>query len=407
MKAGWEVVALEDVCEFLDRRGLTPEKLGSRFVSDGYRVISAKNIKGRNIDTANGEQRFVDESTYRRWMNSPLLADDVLLTSEAPLGEPAYVDQELSWCLGQRLFGVRTKKSKLFGRFLFYAFQASPVRDDMLARATGATAQGIRQSELRKVALPLPPLAEQQRIVAILDEAFAGIATARADTEQNRQNACALFESHLQAIFSQRGEGWVEKSLGKMATFRNGINFTKSSKGEPIKILGVKNFQDNYWAPLDDLDSVIPDGTLPVIDTLQQNDLVFVRSNGNPELIGRSLLIGEISERTTHSGFTIRARLHTSEISPTYLCHFLKSSNAHREMIEGGNGANIKSLNQGTLSRLVIPFPSSDTEQAWIVGQLEDLQAETQHLESLYQRRLEALDELKKSLLYRAFSGQL
>jgi type I restriction enzyme S subunit len=153
---GWKNVTLGEVCEFLDRRGVTPEKLGSQFRSDGFRVISAKNIKGREIDPTIGEQRFVDEPTYRRWMKSPLLADDVILTSEAPLGEPAYVEEELKWCLGQRLFGVRSDKSKLQGRFLFYAFQASPVRDDMLSRATGATAQGIRQSELTKVELHSP-----------------------------------------------------------------------------------------------------------------------------------------------------------------------------------------------------------------------------------------------------------
>lgn len=101
MSTGWAVVALEEVCEFLDRRGLTPEKLGSSFISEGFRVISAKNIKGRSIDITVGEQRFVDESTYQRWMSSPLLVDDVILTSEAPLGEPAYMEQELKWCLGQ------------------------------------------------------------------------------------------------------------------------------------------------------------------------------------------------------------------------------------------------------------------------------------------------------------------
>ena len=87
MKKEWPFVPLNDVCEFLDRRGVTPEKLGSKFVSSGFRVISAKNVKGQKLDIDVGEQRFVDESTYRKWMKSPLLKDDVLLTSEAPLGE--------------------------------------------------------------------------------------------------------------------------------------------------------------------------------------------------------------------------------------------------------------------------------------------------------------------------------
>lgn len=191
-----------------------------------------------------------------------------------------------------------------------------------------------------------------------------------------------------------------------MAAFRNGINFTKSSKGTPIKILGVKDFQNHFWAPFEDFDSIVPEGVVPDTDTLEEGDIVFVRSNGNPDLIGRCLLIGELQERTTHSGFTIKARLQTNEVMPAYLCHFLKSKGTRQEMIDGGNGANIKSLNQGTLSRIVVPFPSLD-KQAEIVRRLENIQSETQRLESLYQQKLAALDELKKSLLHRAFSGQL
>jgi len=154
------------------------------------------------------------------------------------------------------------------------------------------------------------------------------------------------------------------------------------------------------------LDLINPDGAVPEADTLQKDDIVFVRSNGNPELIGRCLLIGEVSERTTHSGFTIKARLQTKEVLPTYLCHFLKSGRTRREMIEGGNGANIKSLNQGTLSRIIIPFPSL-AGQKQIVQRLEEIQEENQRLESIYQQKLTALHNLKKSLLHQAFSGAL
>ena len=109
----------------------------------------------------------------------------------------------------------------------------------------------IDTDALRLIAFPLPPLPEQQRIVGILDEAFDGIATAKANAEKNLQNARALFESHLQAVFTQRGEGWVNQRLCEVATFRNGINFTKSSRGESVRIVGVKDFQNDYWAPLE------------------------------------------------------------------------------------------------------------------------------------------------------------
>lgn len=286
-------------------------------------------------------------------------------------------------------------------RFLYYLLKTL----DLPSLAKGVK-PGINRNEVYSQITKIPPLHEQRRIVSILDEAFEGIATAKATAEKNIQNARVLFESHLQSVFTQRGEGWGDGRLGDLATFRNGINFTKSSLGDSVKIVGVKDFQNNFLAPLDNLDTVTTDGKLPDSDTLKENDLLFVRSNGNMELIGRCLLVGAVAEKITHSGFTIRARLHSTSLTPKYLCHFLKSNNARREMIDSGIGTNIKSLNQATLSALVIHFPSS-AMQARIVCQLEALNIETQRLESIYQCKLAALQELKKSLLHQAFTGLL
>jgi type I restriction enzyme S subunit len=278
--------------------------------------------------------------------------------------------------------------------------------EDLLRFASGSVHQTIYFPEAKAFHVCVPPPPEQRRIVGILDEAFEGMAAAKANTEKNLQNAHALFESHLQSVFTQGGEGWLHKPLGELASFRNGINFTKSSRGESVKIVGVKNFQQNFWAPLDGLDAVTTEGALPDSDLLKENDVLFVRSNGNMELIGRSVLVGQIAEKITHSGFTIRARLTADVVDARYLCHFLKSNHARRKMIEGGIGTNIKSLNQTTLAKLVVPLPST-AQQARIAAQLEAIDADTQRLGALYERKLDALDALKKSMLHQAFTGQL
>ncbi len=196
MAGEWLKVPLEHlVHEIVDRRGVTPLKLGSDFVSSGYRVISAKAIKGRCVDLSADEPRFVNEATFRKWMKTPLRSDDVILTSEAPLGEPAYVRQDVEWCLGQRLFGIRTRKERLHGRFLFYALQSEQVRHDLLSRATGTTAQGIRQTELRLVQIPLPPLPEQRAIAHILGTLDDKIELNRRMSETLEAMARALFKS--------------------------------------------------------------------------------------------------------------------------------------------------------------------------------------------------------------------
>ncbi len=192
----WPTLPLEEMVEnIFDRRGVTPTKLGSDFISAGHRVISAKLIKGSRIDLSADEPRFVNAATYKKWMSSPLQEDDVIMTSEAPLGELAWVRQKLEWCLGQRLFGIRTDKKKLNGRFLFYALQSETVRNDLISRATGTTVTGIRQSELRKVAIPLPPLPEQKRIAGILGALDDKIELNRKMNETLEQMAKALFKS--------------------------------------------------------------------------------------------------------------------------------------------------------------------------------------------------------------------
>jgi type I restriction enzyme S subunit len=192
----WGAAPLGELAEdILDRRGVTPLKLGSDFVSAGHRVISAKLVKSGRIDLHADEARFVDGATYKRWMRTPLLGDDVILTSEAPLGEVAYVTAANDWVLGQRLFAIRTDKRRLHGRFLYYALQSEPVIHELQSRATGTTAQGIRQSELRRVKVPLPPLAEQRAIAHILGTLDDKIELNRRMNETLEEIARALFKS--------------------------------------------------------------------------------------------------------------------------------------------------------------------------------------------------------------------
>ena len=145
---------------------------------------------------------------------------------------------------------------------------------------------------------------------------------------------------------------------------------------------------------------------LSELDVLKSGDILTVRSNGNLKLIGRCILASKVPEKVSHSGFTIRIRLTDRRLLPQFLCHFMKCSSAKRRLIEGGTGTSIKSLSQQTLSSLVVPFPPID-EQQLLVAKLDSIAAETQRLESVYQRKLTALDTLKSSLLHQAFSGHL
>lgn len=196
MEISWPSRLLEDLVDcILDRRGVTPIKLGSTFKDSGHRVISAKVIKGGIVDLSADDARFVDDLTYAKWMRTPLDAGDVILTSEAPLGEVAYLPRKVDWCLGQRLFAIRAESRVLEGRFLYYAMQSSFVKHELLSRASGTTVHGIRQSELRKISVPLPPLSEQRAIATMLGALDDKIELNRKMSATLEAMARALFKS--------------------------------------------------------------------------------------------------------------------------------------------------------------------------------------------------------------------
>ena len=405
MKNGWSTKMLADACEVFADGDWVESKDQS---PGGIRLIQTGNVGEGVFKDRCEKARYISEPTFKRLRCTEIFKGDCLISRlPDPVGRSSILPD-----IGERMITavdctiVRFDQKQLIPEFFKYFSQSLDYLKAVEAETTGTTRKRISRSKLGQVAIPVPPLPEQQRIVGILDEAFGGIATAKANAAKNLQNARALFESHLQSVFTQRGQGWVEKPLGDLATFRNGINFTKDSKGERIKIVGVRNFQKYFSAPLDDLDTVTIDGKLGELDSLMQDDILAVRSNGNIELIGRTLLVGKVSEKISHSGFTIRIRLSNGSVLPKYVCHFMKSTSSRKRLADGGTGTNIKSLNQGMLSALAIPFPSIPAQKI-LVEKLESISAETQSLARLYERKLAALEALKKSLLHQAFIGQL
>lgn len=148
------------------------------------------------------------------------------------------------------------------------------------------------------------------------------------------------------------------------------------------------------------------DANLKEIDILRKGDILTVRSNGNKELIGRCLLANELSEKTSHSGFTIRIRIEKEDIYPQFIVHYLKSKELRKQLAESGGGISISSLNQQGLSLIIINFPTFLKQKA-IVANIDEIAFETQRLEAIYRQKISALKELKQSILQKAFTGEL
>lgn len=188
---------------------------------------------------------------------------------------------------------------------------------------------------------------------------------------------------------------WKKTKLGDLAIFRNGINYSKENFGKGLKVINVKDFQDYSFANFGELDEINPEGVLKEEDLLKNNDIIFVRSNGNRELIGRSLFIRNCNEKISHSAFSIKLRFTSNLVYPLFYAYLFRTSLIRQTLSSQGNGTNISNLNQGILTNLEVPLPPLPAQRKIVAI----LSAYDELIEN-NTRRIEILEEMA-CLLYR------
>ncbi len=196
MSSKWTKATIADVLELvIDHRGKTPKKLGfDDFHCSGYQVLSAKHVKTSGL-TSLDSIRYANESMYNKWMKVPLQKGDVILTSEAPMGETYYIDGSVQYLLGQRVFGLRPKQELIEPLYLLSWLSSQVGQSKLKERATGSTVQGIKQSELLKVEIELPPLFVQRAIAVNQSSISEKIQLNSKINQTLEQMAQAIFKS--------------------------------------------------------------------------------------------------------------------------------------------------------------------------------------------------------------------
>lgn len=266
----------------------------------------------------------------------------------------------------------------------------------------GGTAQPfVKVRETLELPCLVPPLPEQRRIVALLDEAFAGLATAKATAEQNLQNARAIFESHLQSVFSQRGEGWVEKKLEEIGRTQTGSTpktSDHSKYGDFISFVKPGDFK--------------PDGTLDYgKDGLSKTgaDGARIVPAGSVLMVCIGATIGKCgySDRAVTTNQQVNALTPSDGSSNRFIYFQMLTESFQRSVIHASGQATLPIINKSKWSSLPLWLPPTAAEQVAIAAVFDSLVDETQRLARLYERKLAALEELKKSLLHQAFKGEL
>ena len=394
MKAGWEAKPLADVCDVVN--GGTPKTGVDEYWNGQHQWITPAEMGKRAIPFVGETERTITEAGLQNSSARLLPRHSVILSSRAPIGH--LVINTAPMATNQGCKGLVPRKG-LDAKYLYYYLTSIvPLLNDL---GTGATFKELSGGKLKEVPVPVAPLPEQHRIVAILDEAFDGIATGKANAEKNLQNARAVFESHLQSVF--RHKKWKWKTLGELC---DGVEYGSSARSKAedgIPVLRMGNIQDGRfnWENL----AYTDDKAEIKKYLLRHNDVLFNRTN-SPELVGKTAIY-KSEMPAIFAGYLIRIHRKEDLLDGDYLTYFLNSHIA----FDYGKTVVISSVNQaninGTkLKSYPIPAPSL-SEQTSIVAKLNDISEETQRLESIYRQKLTALDDLKKSLLHQAFSGAL
>ena len=380
MKKGWKTKKLGELCDILDSQ--------------------RKPITKR--DRTSGEYPYYGATGIVDYVGDFIFDEPLVLVGEDGAkwasGENTAFHVEGKCWVNNHAHVLRPHRKTVLDNWLVYHLNHS----DLTEFVSGLTVPKLNQGNLREIPIPVPPLAEQQRIVGVLDEAFAGLATAQANAAKNLQNARALFESHLQSVFTQRGKGWVEKTLEEVST-TFGRGKSKHRPRNAAHLYGGK-YPFIQTGDIRNADHIITEYSQTYSDAgLAQSKLwpkgticITIAAN-----IAETAILGFDS---CFPDSVIGVVANPKETDVGFIEYLLQSFKARIQAL--GQGAAQANINMGTFENERFPFPPV-AEQKQIVAKLDALATETQRLARHYQQKQAALAALKKSLLHDAFRGAL
>ena len=294
-------------------------------------------------------------------------------------------------------------------RYYHYLF-----RTDVCADMFKRYSTGIIDSRLRlypDVFLSLysivPPIEEQHRIANFLDIACSQIDEAieqtRASITEYKKCRQAIIDSKIALL---KSAGCKYYKLNQIGFLKNGLNYKENRSNNHVKFLGVGCFQDYMILDNISMFSEIPVDAIPQDLLLRSGDIVFVRSNGTKDLVGRSIMVDKINYPLTYSGFCIRFRnCNHNLVNNKYLLYYFRSEEFKELLKLGSGGTNINNLSQDVLNSVRIPIPEMDL-QVQTVEALDNIQTQINGIVSTKKRLIMELEAYKKSLIYEYVTGK-
>jgi type I restriction enzyme S subunit len=404
MKKAWPNQPIGAICEVVN--GGTPKTGVAEYWGGEHQWITPAEMGKRSSPFVSGTERTLTDLGLANSSASPMTPYSVILSSRAPIGH--LVINTVPMATNQGCKGLVPGKG-IHHKFLYYYLGS--IVDLLNALGTGATFRELSGGKLKEVTIPVPPLPEQQRIIGILDEAFEGIATAKANAEKNLQNARALFESHLQSVFTQRGPGWVARPLGDVCDLLNGFAFKSGDAVQEshTQLVRMGNLYGNRLN-LDRSPVFYPDSF--AVDykryRLNEGDLIMsLTGTTGKEDYGYAVRIPECGHSLLMNQRIAKFdSLKVELVDQDFLFYYLRSRAFLDILYPTANGTRQANLSSVTIKTLPIPLCPVEKQRA-IASALDGVNEEAHRLAALYERKLAALEALKKSLLHQAFTGQL
>ena len=405
---GWPKVRLADCCQ------IKPPKSEAKKLINSDDLVSFVPMNNLGI---NSKQLSLEEDKELSAVSGSYtyFADgDVLLAKITPcfengkLGIASGLTNGIGF--GSSEFMVFRSDGRLLPEYLYYFFLRPSFRDKGKAVMTGAVGhKRVPKDYIEETKISLPPIPEQKRIVAILDQAFADIDKARALTEQNLKNARELFESYLQQVFSQRGEGWKTTNL-KAVTSKIGSGATPKGGKSAYKVEGISLIRS-----MNVHDRLFIDKDLAFIDDDQAEKLSNVVVEKNDVLlnitgasVARCCVAPERYLPARVNQHVSIIRLDKQELLPKFLNYGLTSKFYKDQLLGIGEaGSTRQAITKAQIESFEVSYPKSLDQQEQYIRQLNELESQMIEMKKIYEKKCTSLDELKKSLLQKAFTGEL
>ena len=382
MKSGWVTKKLGEVCEII--MGASPDSKSYNIMRDGLPFYQGKTEFGAEYPTP------------VKWCSEPVKiaqSGDVLLSVRAPIGPVNFANEKC--CIGRGLSALRFEGEQ---RYLYYFLQASETELD--ARGTGTTFKCISGQSLRSVPIPIPPLAEQKRIVAKIDAAFEKIDKLKANAEKNLANAKELFQSALDEAMRPK-DGWVEKRLGEVCIGKLSYGTCSPSRvyDARVRYIRITDIDDNGRL----LNDLVSPKEYDAKHVLKDGDLVFARTGAT---VGKSYMYSLSDGVCVYAGYLIRARVDESIIRPKYLFYFTKTSRYKLFIQQSQATAAQPNVNAEKYSNMLVPIPPvhEQDEIMSCIGRIQELSIQ---LQQNYTKQIADCVEMRQAVLREAFEGRL